>query len=173
MASPPAQNTPSYILRPTPTFLLANYEVLHQLAQQHKPSPITHYTHSSSTRAGNQETIPSTISSQRIESLVHSSMNPVHVLLSAEWETAIKITSNHVQSWHKPAARHMKVAAFIAGQAVHDWGRPNSVQGRPVAFASRPTFHPIHCAASQGMVPAVRVLLEQSACHQVSFVFLF
>lgn len=98
-------------------------------------------------------------------------MDPVYILITAEWQTATKQTSNYVQCWQKPAARHMKVASFIAGQAPKDCGRPNSNQGCPGVGSSRPSFHPIHCAASQGMVPAARVMLNQSRGHQVSCVF--
>ena len=98
-------------------------------------------------------------------------MDPVYILITAEWQTATKQTSNYVQSWQKPVARHMKVAAFIAGQAPKDCGRPNSDQGCREVVASEPNFHPIHCAASQGMVPAAFVMLKES-CGPVSYTHL-
>lgn len=96
-------------------------------------------------------------------------MDPVYILITAEWQTATKQTSNYVQSWRKPAARHMRVASFIADQAPKDCGQPNSDQGGSGMDSSRPSFHPIHCAASQGMVPAARVMLNEGRAHQVSF----
>eukprot|EP00904_Undaria_pinnatifida_P008498 jgi/Undpi1/4779/HiC_scaffold_19.g08132.m1 len=93
-------------------------------------------------------------------------MEPVCILITTEWNATIKQTAIDGQSWEKPASRHIKLAAFVAGPATA--GKKDS-NGRTTSNQECPgvaSFHPIHCAASQGMLSAARQMLKESCSDQ-------
>lgn len=100
-------------------------------------------------------------------------MDPAYILTAAEWATAIAKSGDDVQSWGKLLGRHIKLAAIVAGHALPSKKvcvRPRSHNESSVMVAQStwPSFHPIHCAASQGMLSAARQMLEESCSSQVS-----
>lgn len=59
-------------------------------------------------------------------------------------------------SWARAASRHAKLAGVVAGVAEENGGgQQHQHPGQPLPF------HPLHCAASQGMITAGRLLLQR------------
>lgn len=68
-------------------------------------------------------------------------------------------------SWARAASRHAKLAGVVAGVADETTycGVQQAHQYYP---GQRLPFHPLHCAASQGMISAGRLLLQRCSSNK-------